>query len=64
MYCFFSVQSRTAQQSKMKWVVNIVFHILQVSGKKFVGYFTVDHMPYTNAIWFSLLCYLDVSVIC
>lgn len=26
-----AVKSRTAQQAKMKWVVNIVFYILQVS---------------------------------
>lgn len=28
----FAVKSRTAQQAKMKWVVNIVFYILQVGG--------------------------------
>lgn len=27
----FAVKSRTAQQAKMKWVVNIVFYILQVN---------------------------------
>lgn len=27
----FAVKSRTAQQAKMKWVVNIVFYILQVT---------------------------------
>lgn len=26
-----AVKSRTAQQAKMKWVVNIVFYILQVT---------------------------------
>lgn len=26
------VKSRTAQQAKMKWVVSIVFYILQVGG--------------------------------
>lgn len=26
-----AVKSRTAQQAKMKWVVNIVFYILQVN---------------------------------
>ena len=31
-YIIFSVKSRTAQQAKMKWIVNIVFYILQVGG--------------------------------
>lgn len=30
MFPHFAVKSRTAQQAKMKWVVNIVFYILQV----------------------------------
>lgn len=31
LFHVFAVKSRTAQQAKMKWVVNIVFYILQVN---------------------------------